>query len=86
MLEEEFAKFVADHKPEQAKSIVAIRNFFKAYATDSYLRDSIDRRQFSALATYPAFSIKDLKVVPKAYRVIIPRYIKNYVPLSQFAS
>ncbi len=86
LLEEEFAKFVADHKPEQAKSIVAIRNFFKAYATDSYLRDSIDRRQFSALATYPAFSIKDLKVVPKAYRVIIPRYIKNYVPLSQFAS
>jgi type I restriction enzyme, R subunit len=34
MLEEEFAKFVADTKPEEAASIPAIKNYFKAYVSD----------------------------------------------------
>ena len=33
LLEEEFAKFVADYKPDEAESIAAIRAFFKAYLT-----------------------------------------------------
>src|SRR5256885_11553416 len=33
LLEEEFAKFVADYKPAEAEAIPAIKNFFKAYAT-----------------------------------------------------
>ncbi len=86
LLEEEFAKFVASHKPEEAKSMMAIRTFFKAYAANSYLRDIIDKRQFAALVTNPAFSTKDLKAVPRAYRTIIPEYVKNYVPLNQFVS
>ena len=61
MLEEEFAKFVADHTPAQADSIAAIKTYFKAYATDGYLRDIIDQRQFSRLATSPVFSTRDFR-------------------------
>ena len=73
LLEEEFTKFVADHTPEQAKSLAAIKTYFKAYATDGYLRDIIDKRQFSRLATSPVFSIRDYRAVPEKYRALIPR-------------
>ena len=43
LLEEEFAKFVADHKPREARSIPAIRTYFKAYVTNGYVRDIIER-------------------------------------------
>lgn len=38
LLEDEFAKFIADIKPEEAAAIPAIKNFFKAYATSGHLR------------------------------------------------
>ena len=47
LLEEEFAKFVSDHTPARADSIAAIKTYFKAYATDGYTRDIIDKRRFS---------------------------------------
>ena len=84
LLEEEFTKFVADHTPEQAKSLAAIKTYFKAYATDGYLRDIIDKRQFSRLATSPVFSIRDYRAVPEKYRALIPEYVKDYVSLNQF--
>ena len=85
MLEEEFAKFVADYKPEEAKAIPAIKTYFKAYVTNSYIRNSIDSRDFTNLATNPAFSTSDYRAVPEKYRNLIPEYIKDYVPLTQFA-
>ena len=33
LLEEEFSKFVADYKPEEAEAIPAIKTYFKAYVT-----------------------------------------------------
>ena len=39
LLEEEFAKFVADCKPDEADVILAIKNYFKAYATSNQVRD-----------------------------------------------
>ena len=85
LLEEEFAKFVADYKPEEAKAIPAIKNYFKAYVTNSYIRNSIDSRHFTDLATNPAFSTRDYRAVPEKYRTLIPEYIKDYVSLNQFA-
>ena len=85
LLEEEFAKFVADYKPEEAKAIPAIKNYFKAYVTNSYIRNSIDSRHFTDLATNPAFSTRDYRAVPEKYRNLIPEYIKDYVSLNQFA-
>ena len=84
LLEEEFAKFVADHTPTQADSVAAIKTYFKAYAADGPTRDIIDKRQFSMLATSAVFSTSDYRAVPKKYRVLIPEYVKDYVSLNQF--
>lgn len=86
LLEEEFAKFVADCKPEEAAAIPAIKTFFKAYISSGRVRDIIDSRQFTDLATNPEFSTRDLKAVPEKYRVLVPEYIKDYIPLNQFAA
>ena len=86
LLEEEFAKFVAEHVPEPPSAIPAIKHFFKAYATSGRLRDIIDSRQFIDLATNAAFSTKDFRAVPEIYRTLVPEYVKDYVSLNQFAA
>jgi type I restriction enzyme R subunit len=84
LLEEEFAKFVADHKPDEATSIPAIRHYFKAYLSSGQLRDIIDARRYGDLATNPMLTTQDLKAVPEKYRALVPEYIKDYVSLNQF--
>ncbi len=86
LLEEEFSKFVADHKPEQPASIIAIKTYFKAYTTDIDTRAIIDNRQFSQLATNLAFSIHDYRAVPDEYHRLVPEYVKDYISLNQFAA
>jgi len=86
LLEEEFAKFVADHVPEPPSAIPAIKHYFKAYVTSGRVRDIIDHRQFTDLATNPMFSTKDFRAVPVKFRAIVPEYVKDYVSLNQFAS
>ena len=85
LLEEEFAKFVSDAKPEEAEAIPAIKNFFKAYATSDSVRGIIESGHFTDLATNPYFSTRDFKAVPAKYRALVPDYIKDYVSLNQFA-
>ncbi len=86
LLEEEFAKFVADTKPDEATAIPAIKNYFKAYITSGQIRDIIDHRQFTDLSTNPIFSTRDFIAVPEKYRTKVPEYIKDYVSLNQFAA
>ena len=86
LLEEEFAKFVADYKPEEAAAIPAIKTYFKAYVTSGRVRDIIESRQFTDLATNPVFSTRDFRAVPEKYRVLVPEYVKDYVSLNQFAA
>jgi type I restriction enzyme R subunit len=87
LLEEEFAKFVADYKPSEARLIPALKQFFKAYATDSLVRAIIDDpKRLTSLYTTTSFTIADLKAVPPEYRKLIPEYIKDYVSLNQFAA
>jgi len=86
LLEEEFAKFVVDYKPDEAGAIPAIKNFFKAYVTSDLVRHIINSRQFTDLATNPVFSSRDYRAVPEKYRALIPDYVKDYVPLNQFAA
>lgn len=85
LLEEEFAKFVADAKPAEAEAIPALKTYFKAYVTSDQIRHIIECRDFTDLATNPVFSTRDFKAVPAKYRILIPEYIKDYVPLNQFA-
>ena len=86
LLEEEFSKFVADYKPTEAEAIPAIKNYFKAYATSERIRDIIEREEYTDLASNARFNMHDLKAVPKKYRTLIPRYIKDYVSLNQFSA
>jgi type I restriction enzyme R subunit len=86
LLEEEFAKFVADAKPDEAEAIPAIKTYFKAYLTSGLVREIIDHRQFTDLATNPVFSTRDFRAVPEKYRKLIPEYVKDYVSLNQFAA
>jgi type I restriction enzyme R subunit len=86
LLEEEFAKFVADTKPEEAAAIPAIKTYFKAYVTSDQVRHIIESRHFTDLATNPVFSTRDFRAVPEKYRTLIPEYVKDYVSLNQFAA
>jgi type I restriction enzyme R subunit len=86
LLEEEFSKFVADYKPQEAEAIPAIKTYFKAYLTDGGVRHIIDEKDYADLATNPVFSTKDFKAVPAKYRALIPDYIKDYVSMNQFAA
>ncbi len=86
LLEEEFAKFVADIKPEEAEAIPAIKNYFKAYIISDQVRHIIESRHFTDLATNPIFSTRDFRAVPEKYRTIIPEYVNDYVSLNQFAA
>ena len=85
LLDEEFAKFVADRKPSEDEAIPALRNYFKAYVSNGQIRQIIDTRQYTGLATSPAFTTRDFKAVPEPYRTLIPEYVKDYVSLNQFA-
>lgn len=88
LLEEEFSKFVADCKPDEteADAIPALKNYFKAYATSNQVRHIIDTKDYAVLATNAVFSSRDFRAVPAKYRTLIPEYIKDYVPLNQFAA
>jgi type I restriction enzyme R subunit len=86
LLEEEFAKFVSDYKPDEAAAIPAIKNYFKAYVTSDQIRHIIESKELTQLATNSVFSTRDLKAVPKKYRSLIPEYIKDYVSLNQFVA
>jgi type I restriction enzyme R subunit len=86
LLEEEFAKFVADTKPKEAEAIPAIKTYFKAYVTSDQVRHIIESKHFTDLATNPVFSTRDFRSVPKKYRTLIPEYVKDYVSLNQFAA
>ena len=86
LLEEEFDKFITDHKPGEAATIQAIKTYFKAYVTSGLTRHVIDSRQFTDLATNAVFSIEDYRAVPAKYRKLVPEYIKDYVSLNQFAA
>ena len=85
LLEEEFSKFVADRVPEPPSAIPAIKTYFKAYVTSNRVRDIIDSRQFTDLATNPYFTTHDFRAVPQQYRTLVPEYVKDYVSLNQFA-
>jgi len=88
LLDDEFQKFLLDASTEdiekQADKIVAMKYFFKAYATDGRLRDILDKKRLTDLNVNPTFGMADFKAVPKEWRDKIPEYVKDYVPLNQF--
>lgn len=83
LLDEELLKFISIQKPE-ASYVPAIRQFFKAYVTDSGVRAVVDSREFPRLADNPKVSLADLRSLGE-WRDRIPEYVKDYVSLNQFA-
>lgn len=71
---------VADHDPEQPSAIPAIEHYFKTYVTSGQIRDIIDQRQLTVLATNPVFSMGDFRAVPKNFR----RSCRSMYSLNQF--
>ena len=86
LLEEEFDKFVTDHKPDEVESIPAIKGYFKAYVTSDLTRHIVDAKLFQDLATNAVFSTRDFREVPEKYRTLVPEYVKDYVSFNQFAA
>ena len=86
LLEEEFAKFVADSHPneEDTVAIPAIRAYFKAYVSSGKVRAIIESKHYTELATNSLFSSRDFRAVPEKYRRLVPEYVKDYVPLNAF--
>ncbi len=85
LLEEEFAKFLVDYKPDDIDAIPALKTYFKAYVISDVVRDIIRKKEFADLATNPVFNTSDYKAVPEKYRTIIPQYVRDYVSISNFA-
>ena len=86
VLEEEFAKFLAEEPPARMSAVQPMKYYFKAYATDARVRDIIDKRRLVELNTNPTFTMQDYIAVPEEARKKITEYIKDYVPLNQFAA
>ena len=86
LLEEEFDKFITDHTPPSPAALPAVKMYFKAYVTSDYVRSMIDSGQLADLATHAGFSIADYRAVPPEYRGLVREYVKDYVPLNQFAA
>ncbi|HGM7112601.1 TPA: DEAD/DEAH box helicase family protein [Serratia marcescens] len=88
LLEDEFHEFLLANQSklseDQGTAVLAMKYFFKAYATDAALRAIIDDKRFGELNVNPAFGVGDLCAVPSEWREGIPEYVKDYVPLNQF--
>jgi type I restriction enzyme R subunit len=82
LLEEAFAQFVATYQPDTSDT-VGIKNFFKAYVTDTEIREIITSKQFARLATNAKLTLADFKALGK-WRTIVPTYIQENVSLSAF--
>lgn len=82
LLEDEFEKFVAIYKPEN-KYVLPIKNYLKAYITDSEIRDIVETKEYSRFATNPKVTMKDFRDL-NGWREIVPEYIKDYVSINVF--
>ena len=82
LLEEECEKFISIYKPESQKVLV-IKNFLKAYITDDEIRDIINKKEFSRLATNPKLSMRELKELGE-WKDQIVNYVVDYVNPNAF--
>jgi type I restriction enzyme R subunit len=82
LLDEELDKFISIHKPD-SDHMPVIRQFFKAYVTDTEVRDIVEKREFNRLATNAKVNLADFKAL-NGWRDVIPEYVKDYVHLNQF--
>lgn len=82
LLEDECDKYISIYKPD-AEHVPYIKNFIKAYSTDSNFRNIIDGKRFAELNFYQGFTMKDYKNL-NGYRASLPEYIKDNIVLNKY--
>ncbi|MEX0910067.1 MAG: DEAD/DEAH box helicase family protein [Candidatus Paceibacterota bacterium] len=86
LLESEWSKFQEvnfDDKEMDPEKHQAIKMFFKAYIVDEEVRDIIKRNQPADFYNCDSFDFSEYQQLSN-YKEIVPRYIKDYVPLNTF--
>jgi type I restriction enzyme R subunit len=81
LLDEEFEKFVAIHKPDNEHALL-IKNYLKAYITDEKIRGIIASGEFARLATNPKLPLADF-IALNGWREV-PAYVKDYVAINTY--
>ena len=81
LLDEEFEKFISVHNPEPEYAI-SIKNFLKAYITDTEVRDILETKEYARFATNPIRD--DFMALTPELRTVVPEYVKDYVPLNTY--
>src|SRR6266568_1784074 len=82
LLEEEYEKFVSIYKPDSQYAL-GIKNYLKAYITDSEVREIVETKQYGRFATNPKMSLDEYRAL-NGWRTIVPEYVKDYVSLNAF--
>jgi len=80
-LEDECDKFIAIHKPA-SRYVPHIKNYLKAYLTDSEFRDIIDND--GDMHSCSAFSFEEYKAL-NGFRDIVPAYVRDYIAMGNYA-
>ena len=83
VLDDEFDKFDSRYMPQEEYFDYA-RAVFKAYVLDAEFRGIVDSGNFALLNVNP--SGEAFQRLPEEWRKRIPEYIKDNVPLNQFAA
>ena len=82
LLEDECEKFISIYKPE-SKYYYPIKNFLKAYITDSEIQEIIKTKEYGRFATNPKVSMADFKEL-NGFREIIPEYVNDYISFNTY--
>ena len=82
LLEEEFKKFIAIHKPG-SDQVLALKNFLKAYITSPEIQEIIDKKEYTRLATNPMLPLAALREL-NGWLDVVPEYVKDYVSLNTY--
>jgi len=82
LLEEEYEKFVSIYKPDSQYAL-GIKNYLKAYITDTEVREIVETKQYGRFATNPKMSLDEYREL-NGWRTIVPEYVKDYVSLNAF--
>jgi type I restriction enzyme R subunit len=83
LLEEECQKFISIYKPP-SDYVLPVKNFLKAYVTDSKVRDIVESKRYADFATSPTYD--DFNALTRDLRKLIPEYVKDYIPLNKFVA
>jgi type I restriction enzyme R subunit len=83
LLEEECQKFISIYKPP-SDYVLPVKNFLKAYVTDSKVRDIVESKRYADFATSPTYD--DFNALTRDLRKLIPEYVNDYIPLNKFVA